>query len=93
MTTFHGDPLTRRVNEIIDRVVVAGLYNYWISKIMHMYKLSSRKIALVHPLDEYYSFNMYHMQPAFFLFLMGWYLSAISFMIELLYNRLLSKIK
>jgi hypothetical protein len=31
MMMFHGDPLMKRVNDIIDRVVEASLYNYWIS--------------------------------------------------------------
>jgi hypothetical protein len=89
----HGDPLTRRVNEIIDRVVQAGIYNFWISLKMHQDKLYSRKIPLVHPLDGYYSFKLYHMQPAFYLLLMGWCLSVLCFMVELLYNRILGKRK
>jgi len=91
MIMFHGDPLLRRVNEIIDRVVEAGLYKYWISLTMDTIKLKSRKIAIVHPLDGYYSFNLYHMQPAFYLLLMGWCLSAFCFKVELLYNYVLSK--
>ena len=39
-------------------------------------KLGSRKIALVHLLDGYYSFKLYHMQPAFYLLLIGWWLSV-----------------
>jgi hypothetical protein len=93
MIMLHGDPLMRRVAEIIDRVVAAGLYNHWISRYMHRYKVLSRKIALVHPLDGYYSFNMYHMLPAFYMLLIGWCLSFISFMVELFYNRILCKIK
>jgi hypothetical protein len=93
MIMLHGDPLLRRVSEITDRVFVAGLYNYWISLYMHRYKLLSRKIALVNPLDGYYSFSMYHMQPAFYILLMGWCLSSLSFMVELLYNRVLCKRK
>jgi hypothetical protein len=91
MILFHGDPLLRRVNEIIDRVVEAGLYNYWISLAMNRIKLNSRKIAIVHPLEGYYSFTLYHMQPAFYLLLMGWCLSTLCFMVELLHNFVLSK--
>jgi hypothetical protein len=90
MIMFHGDPLLRRVTEIIDRVVEAGLYNYWISISMNQYKINSQKIAIVHPLDGYYSFNLYHMQPAFYLLLMGWCLSVLCFIVELLCNRVLS---
>jgi hypothetical protein len=93
MLMFHGDPLLTRVNEIIDGVVEAGIYDFWFSFSMVKHKLQSRKIAIVHPLDGYYSFSLYHMQPAFFLLLMGWCLSALCFMFELLYNCFLSKRK
>jgi len=93
MLVFHADPLLRRVTEIIDRVIEAGLYNFWISLRMHRIKIKSRKISLVHPLDGYYSFNLYHMQPAFYLLLMGWCLSVFCFMVEVLCNRVLSKTK
>jgi len=91
MLMFHGDPLMRRVNEIIERVVEAGLHKFWESLQMNLYKIYSQMIAIVHPLVGYYSFNLYHMQPAFYLLLMGWCLSAFSFMVKVLYNRLLSK--
>jgi hypothetical protein len=91
MIMFHGDPLFRRVNEIIVRVVESGIYNYWITLNMHINKLFSRKIAIVHPHDGYYSFNLYHMQPAFYLLLIGWCLSFLCFMVELLYNCLSRK--
>jgi hypothetical protein len=93
MVMFDGDPLLRRVTEIIDRVVEAGIYIYWTTKQIHTKKLRSRKIARVHPLDGYYSFNLYHMQPAFYLLLIGLCLSVVCFIFELLYNHVLSKIK
>ena len=49
---FHGDPLLRRVNEIIDRVFESDLYIYWIALSMYLLKLYSRKIAIVHPLSH-----------------------------------------
>jgi len=61
MLMFYADPLLTRVIKIIDQVVEAGLYGYWISLSMERGKLISRKIAIVHPLDGYYSFNLYHM--------------------------------
>jgi len=91
MIMFYGDPLISRVSEIIGRVVEAGLYNYWTYLRMNWLKVHSRKIAITHPLDGYYSFNIYHMQPAFYLVLMGWCLSALCFMVEVMYNSLLCK--
>jgi hypothetical protein len=93
MVILHGDPLLRRLNEIINRVIEAGLYNKWISMTMDVIKVKSRKIAIVHPLDGYYNFSLYHMQPAFYLLMMGWCLSSFWFMVELFYNSLLNKRK
>jgi hypothetical protein len=93
MVMFHGDPLMRRFTEIVDRVFEAGLFEYCISLRMYRRKLYSRKIAILHPLDGYYSFNLYHMQPAFYLLLIGWCQSVLCFMFEILYNRVLSKRK
>ena len=92
MLMYPGDPLMRRVTEIIDRVVEAGLYNHWLSVEIDWQKRLVRKIAIVQPLDGFYSFNLYHMQTAFFLLLFGWCLSAFCLMIEVFYNRLLCKI-
>ena len=91
MVMYHGDPLIRRVTEIIDRLVVVGIYNFSISK--YLLKCGSRKISPVQPHDEYYSFNLYHMQAAFYFLFMGWCLSALAFIGEMLYNRVLSKTK
>jgi len=93
MVMLRMDPLKRRVTEIIDRVFEAGIYNFWISLKLNWYKIISHKISLIHPLDDYYSFNLYHMQPAFYLLLMGWCLSALCFMVELLYSRFFSRRK
>jgi hypothetical protein len=92
MLMFFGDPLLKRVNEIIGRVVEAGIYKFWISLHSHWLKFWTQKIAIFQPFEEYYSFNLYHMLPAFYLLLIGWCLSALFFMVEVIYNRLLSKV-
>jgi hypothetical protein len=91
MIMFYGEPLLKRVNEIFGRVVEAGLYKFWLSQYTNLYKVLYRSIPIVNPLDEYYSFNLHHMQPAFFLFLIGLCLSAFYFVIELFCYRLLNK--
>jgi hypothetical protein len=82
----------RRVNEIIDRVVEAVLYNHWRSLHVSWYKATGKKTAIVQQLNVYYSFNFYHMQTTFYILLMGWSLSALCFVFEVLYNRFLIKI-
>jgi hypothetical protein len=76
----HGDLLMRRVN-IIDRVVEAGLYIYWVSLEFNWRKVSFSKIAIFHQLAGYYSikFNPYKL----FLSPFDW----LVFMCNLLYFR------
>jgi hypothetical protein len=93
MIMFNGDPRMTRVTELIDRVMEAGIYNYWILIYLNNGKLCSRKIAIVNSFDGYYSFNLYHMQRAFYLLLMGWCTNVICFMVEFLYNRVITKRK
>jgi hypothetical protein len=92
MLMFPGDPLMRRVNEIIDRVVEAGLYNQWISMSFNVDKILNWNKTIVQQFNGYYSFNLYHLRAAFYLLLMGWCLSSFSFVVEVLYNRILNKI-
>ena len=91
MIMFHGDQLMIRVSEIIDRLVVASIYSHWNSKRIEYLKLHFRNISIVQTLDEYYSFNLYNLQPAFYLLLIGWCLSAFCFIAEVFYNRVLSQ--
>jgi hypothetical protein len=90
---FHADRLMNRFNVVIDRVVESGIYKHWSSLIMNPLKIKSQKIAIDQPLDGYYSFNLYHMQTAFYLLLMGLCLSVLCFGIEVLCDRVLSKRK
>jgi hypothetical protein len=87
MLMFPGDPLMRRINVIIDRVVEAGIYNHWVILHLSLMKAKFQDIAIV---NEYYSFNLYHMQTTFYLLFMGWCLSALCFLVEVLYKRILS---
>jgi hypothetical protein len=91
MLMFPGDPLAKRFAEMLQHIFEAGLSKQYYSNKMYSIKLRLHKTAIFQQLDGYYSFNLYHMQPAFFLLLMGWCLSAFCFMFEVLYNRLLSK--
>jgi hypothetical protein len=89
MIMIHGDPLMRRFSEILDRVFEAGIYTHLDSESIGLFQTIFREKGHVHQLDEYYSFNLYHMQPAFYLLLLGWCLSAICFIVEVLFNRIL----
>jgi hypothetical protein len=83
MIMFYGEPLLERINNIFGRVLEAGLYKFWLSEFVNDYKIAYQQIAIVNPLEEYYSFNLFHMQPAFYLLLIGLCLSVFCFVIEL----------
>jgi hypothetical protein len=83
MIMFYGEPLLIRINKIFGHEVEAGLYKFWLTQIVNEYKISVKKIAIINPLDEYYSFHLYHIQPAFYLLLMGLCLSVFCFVTEL----------
>jgi hypothetical protein len=88
MIMLYGEPLLKRINDIFGRAVEAGLYKFWLSEFVSYSKIVAQKIAIVNHLDEYYSFNLYHMQPAFYLFLIGLCMSVFCFVIELFCFRL-----
>jgi hypothetical protein len=92
MVMFYGEPLLKRINDILGRVVEAGLYNCWISRFANVFKIAYPHIAIVNPLDEYCSFSIYHLQPAFYLLLMGLCLSVFCFVIELFWYLIFNKI-
>jgi hypothetical protein len=49
---FHEDPLMRRVTEIIDRVVEAGLHIFWNSLRMNLKKyIPGRYLSFIHLMD------------------------------------------
>jgi hypothetical protein len=82
MIMLHGSPLMCRVDGIIRHVLEAGLYLKWLETHRHADKLTARSIAISRPVDEYYSFSLHHMQPAFYLLLMGYGLSVTCFVVE-----------
>jgi hypothetical protein len=91
MLMYFDEPLLKRINEIFGRVVEAGLYKFWLSQFVNQYKIAVPNIAIVNRLDEYYSLNFYHIQPVFYLLLMGLCLSVLSFIIELFCYRLINR--
>jgi hypothetical protein len=91
MIMFYGDPLMGRGNKDIERVFQPCIHNYWIPYRLNLFQIRARKIAVVHPLDGYYNFNLYHMQPASCLLLIGFCISAFCFTLELVYNHVLHK--
>jgi len=85
---LNGDPLLRRVTEIIDLVVEAELYNFWISLDQHLDKVVFQIIYIVNPLDEYYKLQT--VTHATCLLSPFNCLNALCFIFDLFYNRLVN---
>jgi hypothetical protein len=86
MMMHVGDPLLDRINDIIQRVVEAGIFMQWKKSLFSEIKLRAGAIGIYSPLNNYYSFTMNHMQPAFYLLLMGFGTSTFIFILELTHH-------
>jgi hypothetical protein len=85
-----GDPLLERINDIIHRVVEAGIFMQWKKSHFDNMKVRAGTIRSYRPLNNYYSFAMKHMHPAFYLLLMGYAVSTSVFILEIAYCRVRS---
>ena len=83
-----GDPLLERIDEIIQRVVEAGMFMQWKKSFFDEIKIRSGTIHRYSLLDDYYSFTLEHMQPAFYMLLIGFCISTVIFLLELAYHRI-----
>jgi len=77
-----GDPLLGRIDEIIQRVVEAGLFMQWKKSYFDKKKIRSGTLHSYSLQDDYYSFTLEHMQPAFFMLLMGLCISTVILLVE-----------
>jgi hypothetical protein len=83
-----GDPLLERINEVIQRVVEAGLFMQWKNSHFDELKMRSGTLRSYSLLDDYYNFTLEHMHPAFYLLLMGFCISTLILLLELAHNRI-----
>jgi hypothetical protein len=79
----HGNPLLDRTNEIIGRVLEAGLYSKWYASFKNRLKVEARVIRIPSLANEYCNLNIEHMQSAFYMLFLGYMLSIASFWMEL----------
>jgi hypothetical protein len=86
MIMHVGDPLLERIDEIIQRVVQAGLFRQWKKLHFDMIKIRSGTLHSFSLLDDYYSFTLEHMQPAFYLLLMGFCIGTLILLLELAHH-------
>lgn len=86
-----GSFLTEDVNRVINVAIEAGLNNFWWENILD--SLRNKEVgAEGHTLmDDYTVFLLVHLQAAFYLLLLGHGLAFVTFIGELLHNKLKAK--
>ncbi|KAJ9597408.1 hypothetical protein L9F63_011729 [Diploptera punctata] len=83
MYLVKGSPLLQRVNDVISRVIEAGMYYQWVEMFYHGLQIKARVIGLASLADDYYNLNMEHMQSPFYLLLIGLCIALVIFIVEL----------
>jgi hypothetical protein len=91
MMMQKGSPLLLPVNEIITRIVEAGLSDYWLQAIIEETRLKAGILQLESLKDSYIELNVSHLQGAFIFLFIGIGLSFMAFLSELSFGKLLLK--
>jgi hypothetical protein len=80
---LKGNPLFRRVNELVGRIVQSGIFSQWTKELLDSLKLKKGVISLRTLQDEYHSLSLENMQSAFWVLCVGWALGAAVFVAQL----------
>jgi pentatricopeptide repeat protein len=92
MLLQKGSPFLLEVNEIISRIVEAGLVDHWEEAIIEERRLKAGILALESLKDSYVELNILHLQGAFIFLFIGIAFSFIAFLAELFFGRMLPNI-
>jgi len=88
MMLHKGDPRLERINDIIQKVVEAGIFMQWKTSHFESMKIRAGAIRVYSPLSNFYGFNIKHVTPAFCLLLIGFGVSILMFILELAFYRI-----
>jgi hypothetical protein len=86
MLLKKGSCLLDRINDVIFRVVEAGLPDKFLKEILDTDRHNSNPRSLKDVSEDYVSMSVSHLQSAFFLLCLGTVLSIITFIIEISYS-------
>jgi hypothetical protein len=84
-----GSPFLLLFNDVITRIVEAGLVDYWKEAIIEERRLKAGVLALESLKDSYVELNVLHLQGAFIFLFIGLGFSFIGFMAELFFGKML----
>ncbi|CAO1443385.1 unnamed protein product [Diamesa serratosioi] len=85
MLLFKGNPLLNRFNDLLLRIVEAGLIIVWTKQIQSDVFRQSDKLAIT---NEHLPLSLLHLQGAFFLLVFGLIVSFVCFIFQVLYYKL-----
>jgi hypothetical protein len=80
---MKGNPLFQLVNQIVGRIVEAGIFNQWTKELLDSLKLKKGVTSLWTLQDEYYSLSLVHVQSAFWFLCAGLALATAVFVAQL----------
>jgi hypothetical protein len=83
-----GSPFLLQVNEIIARIVEAGLVDYWKEAIIEERRLKAGILALESLKDSFVKLNVLHLQGAFIFLFIGFAFSFIGFLAEIFFGKM-----
>ncbi|XP_021940075.1 glutamate receptor ionotropic, kainate 4-like [Zootermopsis nevadensis] len=89
--TFYlpqGSPLLYRFNRAISVAVQAGLVEYWWQSELVTSRIKAASIRKISPLDNYSTFLLIYLQPAFYLLLLGHCFAFLTFVGELFLHQI-----
>jgi hypothetical protein len=86
MVLPKGSVLLDPINDIILRVVEAGVFGEWVAMTDHMLMVKQKSFIPGGLSDEYYKLTLEHLQSAFYLLLIGYCLSFVFFVTEHISN-------
>jgi len=87
MAVVKGSPLLEHINDIIDRIVEAGLFMYSANVYFTLERIISKTSFSDTLADTYLDINIGHVQSAFYLLLLGHALALISLFVEIIWFR------
>jgi hypothetical protein len=93
MLVQKGSPFLLQVNEIIRRIVEAGLSDYWKEAILEQRRVEAGILALESLKDTYVEMSLSHLEGAFIFLLIGTGLSFTAFITEVFFKMLSTKFR
>ncbi|KDR07546.1 hypothetical protein L798_03001 [Zootermopsis nevadensis] len=91
MAVLKGNPLLEHINDVIDRIVEAGIFMQWINRFIDEGRISTKTTLSYTLADTYHNFSIKHVQSPIYLLMFGYALAFLSFFIEIAWHKLISK--